>query len=161
VKRPAARSPRQTEALAVACNSREQRVASLVEQRFVGHRARRDDANDRAFDRALRLRGIALLFADRDRHASAYELREIRLSAVKRHARHRDRLPCRTAARRKRDVEQCSRTTSVLVEELVEVAHAVEQQCVRVLGLDAQVLLHHRRVLRERGVVHGGRECTA
>ena len=39
----------------------------------------------------------------------------------------------------------CSR---VVVEQLVEVAHAVEQQHVRMLRLDAQVLLHHRRVLR-------------
>jgi hypothetical protein len=34
----------------------------------------------------------------------------------------------------------------VFEEQLVEVAHAVEQQHVRMLGLDAQVLLHHRRV---------------
>jgi hypothetical protein len=31
------------------------------------------------------------------------------------------------------------------MEQLVEVAHAVEHQHGRVVGLDAQVLLHHRR----------------
>ncbi len=55
--------PREAEALAVACDGREQRVAPLVEQRLVRHRAGRDDANDRALDRPLGLRGIALLFA--------------------------------------------------------------------------------------------------
>jgi hypothetical protein len=34
----------------------------------------------------------------------------------------------------------------VVVEELVEVAHPVEQQLVRMLRLGAEVLLHHRRV---------------
>ena len=36
----------------------------------------------------------------------------------------------------------------VVVEDLVEVAHPIEQQRVGVLRLDAQVLLHHRRVRR-------------
>ncbi len=152
--------PREAEALAVARDGGEQRVAPLVEQRLVRDRAGRDDANDRALDRPLGLRGVALLFADGDGDAPTHELREVRLGAVKRHARHRDRLPGGAAARRERDVQQCSSATSVLVEQLVKVAHAVEEQSVRVLSLDAQVLLHHRRVLRERGVVHGGRKCT-
>jgi hypothetical protein len=32
------------------------------------------------------------------------------------------------------------------MEQLVKVAHAIEQQHAGMLGLDAQVLLHHRRV---------------
>ena len=80
---------------------------------------------------------------------------------MERHARHRDRLAGGLAARGERDVEQRGGATSVLVEQLVEIAHAVEQQRVRVLRLDAQVLLHHRRVLGFERVVHRGRESTA
>jgi predicted glycosyl hydrolase (DUF1957 family) len=48
----------------------------------------------------------------------------------------------------KRDVEQPRRFLRVVEEQLVEVAHPVEEQDVWVLGLDAQVLLHHWRVGR-------------
>ena len=47
----------------------------------------------------------------------------------------------------KRDIEQPRRAPGVLIEELVEVPHAVEEERVRVLRLDAQVLLHDRGVL--------------
>ena len=40
----------------------------------------------------------------------------------------------------------CGRALRVVVEQLVEVAHAVEHQHVRVVGLDAEVLAHHRRM---------------
>jgi hypothetical protein len=33
------------------------------------------------------------------------------------------------------------------MEKLVEIPHPVEEQHVRMLGFDAQVLLHHRRML--------------
>ena len=39
----------------------------------------------------------------------------------------------------------------VVEEKLVEIAHAIEQQGVRVLQLDAQILLHHRSVLCDFG----------
>jgi hypothetical protein len=42
-----------------------------------------------------------------------------------------------------------ARAPGVVVEHLVEVAHPVEQQLVRMLALDAKVLLHHGRVRRE------------
>ena len=38
------------------------------------------------------------------------------------------------------------------VEELVEIAHPVEDQLFRMLRLGAKVLLHHRRVSRQVGV---------
>jgi len=48
----------------------------------------------------------------------------------------------------------------VVVEQFVEIAHPVEHQDVGMFGLDAQVLLHHRRVLGEvRG--HACRESGA
>ena len=33
------------------------------------------------------------------------------------------------------------------VKQLIKVAHAIEQEFIRVLGLDTQVLAHHRRML--------------
>ena len=50
-----------------------------------------------------------------------------------------------------REVEQARRFLGVVVEELVEIAHAVEHQHVGVVCLDAQILLHHRRVLGGHG----------
>ena len=81
---------------------------------------------------------------------------------MKGHARHGDRLTRRGAARGEGDVEQARRPLRVVVEELVEVAHAVEQQHVGMLRLQAQVLLHHGRVtgdangLRCRGAIGRG-----
>ena len=121
----------------------EQRVASCLEQRVVRDRARRDDAHDLAFDRALGLRRIADLLADRDRLALAHGAREVGVERLHRHARHRNRLAARLAARGERDVEQPRRPARVVEEQLVEIAHAVEQQHVGVLRLDAQVLLHN------------------
>jgi hypothetical protein len=69
---------------------------------------------------------------------------------VKRHARHRNRLTGGLTARRQRDVEQARGALRVVVEQLVEIAHAIEQQHVRVLRLEAQVLLHHRGMLGGR-----------
>ena len=63
-----------------------------------------------------------------------------------RHARHLHRRAARLPALRERDVEKTGSLVGVVVEELVEIAHPVEQQDVRMLALDAQVLLHHGRV---------------
>ena len=143
--------PREAEALALAIQGGEQRVAALVQERLVGDGARRDDAHHLALDRTLRLRRIADLLADRHRFAASHELREITFDAVERHAGHRDRLAGGLTARRQRDVEQSRGALRVVEEQLVEVAHAIEQQHVRVLRLQAQVLLHHRGVGFEGG----------
>ncbi len=59
------------------------------------------------------------------------------------HARHHHRLAGRLATPGQGDIEQARRLFRVTEEQLVEVAHAVEHQGIGVLGLDAQVLLHH------------------
>jgi hypothetical protein len=69
-------------------------------------------------------------------------------------ARHRDRRAGRLAACGQRDVEQPRGALGVAVEELVEIAHPIEQQPVRMLVLEPEVLLHHRRVFRA-SVVQG------
>ena len=76
---------------------------------------------------------------------------------MKRHPGHRHRLPRRLAALRQRDVQQLRRFFCVGVEKLVKIAHAVEQQGVGVVGFQAQVLRHHRGVLRQVGERAGRR----
>src|SRR5262249_3259704 len=75
----------------------------------------------------------------------SYELGEVLVDRMVGHARHLDRRASRGAARGEREVEQSRRALGVVVEHLVEISHAVEQQDVRVLRLEAQVLLHHGR----------------
>ena len=73
---------------------------------------------------------------------------------MERDARHLDGFARRAAALREGDVEQARGAFGVLKEEFVEVAHAIEQQLVRMLGLDPEVLLHDRRVLGGAGGAH-------
>ena len=142
--------PRDAGPVAARIDGDEQRVALRVEQIGVGHRARGDHAQHLALDRTLARRGIADLLADRDRLAEAHQFREIAVDGVVRHAGHRNRRAGRLPARGERDVEQARGALRVVVEELVEVAHPVEQQLVRMLRLGAEVLLHHGRVPGER-----------
>ena len=65
---------------------------------------------------------------------------------MKRNPGHRDRLAGRLAARSERDVEQPGCFLGVFEEQLVEVAHAVEEQQVGVLAFERQILLHYRGV---------------
>ncbi len=53
------------------------------------------------------------------------------------------------------DAERAAGDLRVLEEQLVEVAHPVEQQAVRIGRLDLDVLRHHRR--DAAGLLHGGR----
>jgi len=54
------------------------------------------------------------------------------------------------------DVEQRGRPARVIEEQLIEIPHPIEKQDVGMLALDAQILLHHRGVLRQGDVIHGG-----
>lgn len=87
-----------------------------------------------------------------------YLARQVVLQCMEGHTRHHHRLAARLAALRERDVEQPRGLLGVLPEDLVEVAHAVEQERFRVPGLEGEVLLHHRGVVFERVGHAGGRE---
>ena len=133
----------------------EQALPALFEQRLLGDRTRGHDAGDLAFHRALGDPGVAHLLADHDRLAKLHEPGEIPLDGVRRDPGHGDGLARRGAARGKRDVEEARGLPGVLEEKLVEIAHSVEEQQLRVLGLEPEILFHHRRVL---GLAHE-REC--
>lgn len=128
---------------------------ALLQQRFVGDGAGRDDTHHFALDRPFTGGRIADLLADGDGLAELYQLGQVVLYRVVRHAGHRDRFTRRGAAFGQRDIQQLGSALGVVVKQLVEVAHAVKQQDFRMLGLEAQVLLHHRRMRIEFiGAIH-------
>ncbi len=68
---------------------------------------------------------------------------QVFVGALDRHPAHRDVLAEMLAALGEHDAERAARDLGVLEEHLVEVAHPVEQQAVRIGGFDLDVLLHH------------------
>src|SRR5690606_1997992 len=146
--------PCEPEALAFHVERGEQRVTALFQECIVGDSAWRDDPDDLPLDRPLGFRRIADLLADRDRLTTAHEPSDVALGAVIRHAGHRNRLAGGLAARSQRDVEQTCRALRIVVEQLVEVPHSIEEQRIRILRLHAQILLHHGSVLSDRGLIH-------
>ena len=63
---------------------------------------------------------------------------------MNRHAAHGDVLAEMLAALRQRDAERARRIDRILEEELVEIAHSIEEQAAGIGGLDLDELLHHR-----------------
>ena len=139
--------PRDSVSRLAARYRQQQGVATILQQRLVGDRARGDDAHHLAFDQALARGRIADLFADRHRFAQRHQPREVAFVGVVRHAGHRDRLPRRLPALGQGDVEQFRRLARVVVEQFVEIAHAEEQQHVRMLRLRGEELAHQGRML--------------
>ncbi|MNS54051.1 hypothetical protein D3C72_868310 [compost metagenome] len=136
---------------------RHQEGVDLVrQQRGVGQRAGGDDAHHLALHRALARGRIADLLADRHRLAQLDELDQVLVDRMERDAGHADRHAAGLSARRQRDVQQPRGLLGVVMEQLVEVAHPIEQQRVRMIRLDAEVLLHHRRVLLGCAALRGG-----
>ena len=125
---------------------RQKRRLAGVEVAGVGERARRHDARHFATDEALGLLRILDLLADRDAKALAHQPREIAVGGVVGQAAHRDGAAAGVlGARRQRELEHARGGQRVLVEHLVEVAHAEEHDRVAVLPLDVEVLPHGRR----------------
>ena len=141
------RQPGQADRRSLPGDGEQRRIAAVAEQRPVGERAGRDDADHLALDRPLGARCVADLLADRDRLAEPDQPRQVGVDRMRRHAGHRDRLAAGLAACGQRDVEQPVRPPRIVEEQLVEVAHPVEEERVGMGGLDAQVLLHDRRVV--------------
>ncbi|HTD33175.1 MAG TPA: dynamin family protein, partial [Candidatus Elarobacter sp.] len=103
-------------------------------------------------------RALVAHAAGGDRLAAAHQAREVAVRGVVGDAGHGNGRPGGLAARGEGDVQQGRSTPRVLEEELVEIAHAVEEQRVRILALDAQVLLHHRGMGGD--VVHAVRKAN-
>ena len=90
------------------------------------------------------------------RLAELHQPGEILVDGMEGNPGHRNRFAGGCAAARQRDVEQPRRLARVVEEQLVEVAHPIEQQHVRMVSLDAQVLLHHGRMRRSGQFARSG-----
>ena len=128
----------------------EEVVAAGFEERVLGQRAGGDKADDVAFDdrlgaALLRLGRVFQLFGDGDAEALADQGEKVTLGRVDRDAAHGDGFAQVEAPFGEGDVEGRRRRDGVVEEHLVEVAHPVEKKGAGVLGLDLQILRHHRR----------------
>ncbi len=125
-------------------------VGARVEQRVFGQRARRhephDGPGDHRFAAALAGFGRVLdLLADGDLEPFADQLLKIGFVGVHGHAAHGDIFAQMLAAFGQRDVEGPGGGHRIVEEELLEIAHAVEQQRAGMGLLDLHILGHHGR----------------
>ena len=125
-------------------------VCARVEQAVFDESPRSDEADHVARNRALgaalaRRRGVFRLLADRHLETGADEPLEIGFVAVSGHAAHGNLAALVPAPAGQRDAQRRGRAHRIVEEHLVEVAHAIEEQRVRVLALDLEILGHHRR----------------
>ena len=102
-----------------------------------------------------RLGRILELLAHRDAMAERDQPVQIFVGAHDRHAAHRHVLAEILAALGQHDAERARGDLGVLEEHLVEIAHPVEQQAIRIGGLDLDVLRHHRRDAAGVGALPG------
>ena len=113
-----------------------------IEQGVVGDRAGRDDPRHFALDESLGQLGIFDLFADGGPEAGGDQLGQVAFQLVVGKAGH-GRAVLALVARGEGQVEHAGGGLRVLVEHLVEVAHAKQQQGVGACPLGLLVLLHH------------------
>ena len=137
---------RQAKQTLIAQHRRNQVIATLIQQRLITHRTRRNNAHHLTFHRPFTRGRVADLLTDHHRLAQLHQLDQVAFQRVIRNPTHRNRLPRRLPARGQGDVQQLGGLLRVFIEDLVEVAHAIEHQLIRVLVFQAPVLLHHRGV---------------
>ena len=124
--------------------------APCIEERVLGQGARRDDADNVATNDRLgaALPGLGRVFhLLTDRHAKPCpdQLGQVAFRRMGGHPRHGDILSTMLAAIGERNANRLRRLARVVKEQLVEIAHAKENQGVRVTGLGIKILLHDRR----------------
>ena len=118
------------------------------QQLGIADRAGRHHPGHLAAHESLRLAGLLDLVADRHLETGSDGLGKIHFKRVVGHPAHR-RFALGTALPGGQgDLEERRRAHRVLEEQLVEIAHAIEQQGVRELRLELQIVAQHRRELR-------------
>ncbi|MNG61982.1 hypothetical protein D3C79_201750 [compost metagenome] len=133
-------------AAAILPDGGQQVVLALLQQGFVGDGARGNDAHHFTLYRAFAGGRVANLFTDRGRFPKLYQLGEVVFHRMVGDARHWDGFTRGRTAFGQRDIQQLRGTFGIVIEQLVEIPHPIEQQDLRMLRLKAQVLLHHRGV---------------
>ncbi len=124
-------------------HSQQQRFGLVGQQLGIGQCAGGDHAHHLALHRALAHAHLAHLLGNGHRFAHLDQACQVILERMERHPRHHHRLAARLAALRERDVEQARGLFGVLPEQLVKIAHAIEQERFWVPGLEGQVLRNH------------------
>ena len=123
-------------------------VSPRLQERVFGQRSRRHHPRHLAPDNRLGapflgFRRVFGLLTHCDLETFADQAGQIHLRRVHGHASHGDVFALMFAAFRQRDIQRFSGAFGVLKEQLVEVAHAVEQHAVGIVCLDLEELLHH------------------
>ncbi len=123
-------------------------VAPRVEERILSQRAGRHQPHHVAAHDALgaalaRFGGVLELLAHRDAMAERDQPMQIFVGALDRDAAHRNVTAEMLAALGQHDAERARSDLGVVEEQLVKIAHPVEQQTIRIGGLDLDILLHH------------------
>ena len=121
-----------------------------VEQTIFGERSCSNKTHDvprhqclGAAPRLCRFRTFGLL-GNCDAVTAFDQPREIAFGTVHRHPAHRDWPSIIFTARSERDIERCRCRARIVKEQLEKIAHPVEQQAIARLGLQCQILHHHR-----------------
>ncbi len=151
---------------AAARSDRDQPIgAAVFEQAVLGQGTGRNDANNAAFDHGLGAAFLGLgrifeLLADGDAKPQPDQLGDIGIDRMRRHAGQRDIIIAKLAALGQGQRQGAGSGDGVVEEQLVEVAHAEEQQGIGMLGLGLQVLRHDGRsavplVVRGAGLIIG------
>ena len=129
---------------AVSADRGDKIVTASVQQGFFGQRARGHDTHDLSFNRPYAGRGIAYLLADGNRDTPLNKFGEIGIHSMKGNTAHWDGFACRRASGGERYTERIGCLSCIREKQLIKVTHAIEQKFIRVLGLNGQVLTHHR-----------------
>ena len=141
-----------------ACVHRRQvEVGAGVELVALGHGARRHHPHDGPGDDALALARVGHLLADGHLLPLGEELRDVPRRRPVGEPRHGDGIGLVLVAARELEVQEAGGEDGVLVEHLVEVAHAEEEDGVGLDCLRLRVLPHERGDLPLAGSLHGAR----
>ena len=118
-------------------------VALAGEVGVFQHRAGGDDAGDSAFYQPLGRLGVFCLIADGNVMALFDKLGHIALYGMPRHAAHGNGVFRISAAACEGNLKFARRHLGVVEKQFIKVAHAVKEQGIGMLCLDAHVLLKH------------------
>ena len=134
---------RQSESPVLLQQRCEQVVPALLHQGLIGHGPGRDHPDHLAFHRTLAERGVADLFADGHRLTFFYQTGQVVLCRMVGDSRHGYRLTGGLAPFGEGNIQKPCSALGVSIKQLVEIPHAIKQQHVRILRLEAEILLHH------------------
>src|SRR5262245_23887750 len=112
--------------------------------------------HDIAFHQALSLARLLELLSNRHLEALLYKSINITLSTMDRHTTHRYRVILLLIPRGEGNVQRLGCHHSIVLEQLVKIAHAKEEQRIPSFVLQTLILLHHRRGVGQ-GRSHRGR----